>query len=170
MYQEHGIRPGAWGNAIDYWTRPNSTMLKYYVKVPGSKVRAGDFVVLWGHTGNPYGHIGVATGRSNTSSVEILEQNGSTGNGSGTGGDAIRTRYVPRSRVAGLIRRKSTTAPKQYVTVQRGWGLSNVAKTAGFKDWFLPTRWAYISKLNTGSLNWAKFNASLKPGQRVRVR
>lgn len=170
-YEVHKIPSGAWGNAIDYWTHPNSTMLRYFNRVGGSDARTGDVVVLWGLSGNPYGHIGVATGNKTATTVEILEQNGATGSGSGTGGNAIRTRYVSRSRVAGMLRRiVAAPAPVTYVTVQSGWGLSNVAKAAGFSDWWSPTRWAAITKLNTGSLNWIPYNSALKPGQRVRVR
>jgi len=169
-YEVYGIRSGAWGNAIDYWVRPNRTMLKYFSKVAGSNAKTGDVVVLRGHSGNPYGHIGIATGRLTGSQVEILEQNGSSGSGSGTGGNAIRTRFVDRSRVAGLLRRK-VAAPSlpQVVVAQRGWGLSHIAKAAKFKDWWSPLRWQAISNLNNGG-SWIKFNRSLKPNQRVRVR
>lgn len=68
---------------------------------------------------------------------------------------------------------KGAPAPKpagrKYVTVKSGWGLSSVAKAAGMRDWFLPTAWSRIAKLN-GSSNWRTFNAKLKPGQKVRVK
>jgi hypothetical protein len=105
--EERGLaKTGAWGNAIDYWRSPVSHVLAVCDKIPGSNAIEGDIVVLNGLAGNPYGHIGIATGNINARQVEILEQNGSTGNGSGTGGDAIRTRYVDRSRAAGLLRLK----------------------------------------------------------------
>ena len=112
IHEKHGApKTGAWGNAIDYWTRTNSNVLKYFTRVSGHNAKVGDIVVLHGLPGNPYGHIGIATGRSNATQVEILEQNGSTGKGGGTGGDAIRTRFISRSRVAGLLRPKTATAP-----------------------------------------------------------
>lgn len=56
----------------------------------------------------------------------------------------------------------------QFVTVQAGWGLSNVAQAAGYGDAGSSARWAAIAELN-GSNNWQAFNAALKPGQSVRV-
>jgi CHAP domain-containing protein len=100
----YGLKPGAWGNAIDYWNRTRPEVLQKFSKVYNSNAKEGDIVVLYGVNGNPYGHIGVATGGLTPESVEILEQNGSTGGGSGTGNDAIRKRFKPRYRVAGLLR------------------------------------------------------------------
>ncbi len=64
---------------------------------------------------------------------------------------------------------KPAPAAKKYITVQKGWGLSNVAQAAGFKDFGSSPRWAAIAKLN-GSNDWKKFNNNLKPGQKVRVK
>jgi hypothetical protein len=100
----YGIEAGAWGNAIHYWTRTAAPILTKFNQVSNSEAQKGDIVILWGVNNNPLGHIGIATGGSTPSQVEILEQNGQTGNGTGTGGDAIRVRYVARSRVAGLLR------------------------------------------------------------------
>lgn len=60
------------------------------------------------------------------------------------------------------------TAPKKYITVQKGWGLSNIATAAGYADAGSPSRWAAIAALN-GTENWEEFNAHLQPGQVVRV-
>lgn len=100
----YGLEPGAWGDAIHYWTQTNQTLLTKFYQVSNTEAQKGDVVILWGLAGNTYGHIGIATGSLTATQVEILEQNGSTGGGTGTGGDAIRTRYVDRSRVAGLLR------------------------------------------------------------------
>lgn len=171
-YEVYGVASGAWGNAIDYWTRPNGTMLKYFDKIAGTNAKKGDVVVLWGLAGNPYGHIGIASGKSTPTHVEIWEQNGSSGNGQGQGGDRIRLRMIPRTRIAGLIRRKvaAAPAPVQHIIVKSGWGLSHVAKAAGFKDWWSPARWIAITKLNGKGTNWVAFNRSLKVNQKVRVR
>lgn len=106
MAEEKGLKPGAWGNAIDYWYSTNSTVLKHYDKIATNNFRAGDIVILKGVNGNPYGHIGIASGASRPYYRQILEQNGSSGNGSGTGGDAIRERYIPTWRVLGVLRPK----------------------------------------------------------------
>jgi hypothetical protein len=111
------IEPGAWGNAVDYWTSTNPTLLPLVARIQNSDTQTGDIVVLWGLPGNSYGHIGIATGNSNSTQVEILEQNGSTGGGTGLGNDAIRTRFVDRSRVAGLLRPVAVPVrtPKDYM-------------------------------------------------------
>lgn len=105
MFECFGLpRGGAWGNAIDYWTKPVTPVLEKFYKVASSAAMQGDIVVFNGLPGNPYGHIGTATGGLTATQVEILEQNGSSGNGDGVGGNAIRTRWTDRSRVAGLLR------------------------------------------------------------------
>lgn len=109
MYSHFGIPNGALGNAIDYWTRTASVILTKFNRVATTSVVKGDIVVLNGLPGNPYGHIGIATGNQTATTVEILEQNGSTGNGKGLGGDAIRLRSVPKSRIAGILRPKTVT-------------------------------------------------------------
>jgi hypothetical protein len=77
---------------------------------------------------------------------------------------------VPGSWINPADNGAAAPAPaKKYVTVQRGWGLSNVARAAGFKDYGSEARWAAIAKLN-GSGNWRAYNNSLKPNQKVRVK
>ena len=115
FYEEYGIGNGAGGvpSAISYWTNTPAGVLEKFDRVEGSSARNGDVVMLTGLAGNPHGHIGIATGSINDTKVEILEQNGSTGNGSGLGPDAIRTRWVDRSRVAGLLRPKAPAPTPQ---------------------------------------------------------
>jgi hypothetical protein len=109
----HGLDPGFWGHAIDYWTKTNPTLFTKFDRVHTSQVEQGDIVILNGLPGNPYGHIGIATGGlRDATTFEMLEQNGSTGSGTGTGADAIRTRFVERSRVAGVLRPKIITPGK----------------------------------------------------------
>lgn len=110
-HEVFGVAFGAYGNAINYWTTTAAAILAKFDKIAGSGAQAGDIVVLNGLPGNPDGHVGIATGNINATQVEILEQNGHTGNGSGEGEDAIRTRYVDRSRVAGLLRPKTAPSP-----------------------------------------------------------
>jgi hypothetical protein len=99
--------------AINYWTTTPQDVLQKFNQVSNSEAQKGDVVILWGLNGNPDGHIGWATGGLNPTQLEILEQNGQTGSGTGTGGDAIRTRWISRTRVAGLLRPVATpqTAP-----------------------------------------------------------
>lgn len=111
LAEVHGIRSGVWGNAIDYWTKPTKTLLASFEKVASTAARQGDIVVLHGLSGNIFGHIGIATGKSDGGNIEILEQNGSSGNGDGKGGNAIRKRMIPRPRVAGLLRKKAAAKP-----------------------------------------------------------
>ena len=109
MQEVNGIKSGAWGNAIDYWNKPNPTILKSFTKIATTNVEKGDIVIFRGINGNPYGHIGVATGNQTSSAVEVVEQNGSTGTGNGLGGNAIRTRYITKSRVPGILRPKTSS-------------------------------------------------------------
>lgn len=116
IYECYGINSGVSGNAIDYWFKTgingfNQILLSKFSKVANSEAKVGDIAVLHGMVGNTSGHIGIATGNINATELEILEQNGSTGSGDGLGGNAIRVRYVPRSRVAGLLRPHAAPSP-----------------------------------------------------------
>lgn len=104
IYECYGIAVGVSGNAIDYWNKPSAPLLTKFYKVSSTDAQKGDIVVLAALAAQPYGHIGIASGNQNGTDVEILEQNGQDGNGSGIGGDAIRTRYIPKSHIAGLLR------------------------------------------------------------------
>lgn len=169
MLETQKVPNGAYGNAADYWNRTNSAILKKYDKIAGSNAKQGDIVVLKGINGNPYGHIGIADSSAGVLTITILEQNGSTGGGTGLGRDAIRTRAVPRWRVLGLLRPKAPVATQSYLTVQLGEGLSHLAKRAGYNDFWSPARWEAITRLN-GTSGWRAYNASLKVGQKVRVK
>lgn len=57
----------------------------------------------------------------------------------------------------------------EFVTVQRGFGLANVAQVAGYPDWDTQGRWADIARLN-GSGDWNAFNNGLITGQVLRVK
>ena len=108
IFEQTGVRPGAWGNAIDYWRSPNTQFISLYQRV--TNPQAGDIVVLKPVDSAPShsaGHIGIY----DSGSVALLEQNGSTGSGNGKGGNAIRIRTIPASRVVAIYRRKVTPAP-----------------------------------------------------------
>jgi hypothetical protein len=106
-YGVHGER----GNAIDYWNNPSPVLLTKFTKIATQDVHRGDIVILNGLAGNPLGHIMVGTGNDGPTEFEGLEQNGQTGDGTGTGGDAIRTRYVQKVRIAGVLRPIVVAAP-----------------------------------------------------------
>lgn len=130
----YGLQPGAWGNAIHYWTRTAQPLLTKFYQVSNSEAQKGDIVILWGVNDNSLGHIGIATGGLNSTQLEILEQNGQTGNGTGTDHDAIRTRWVARSRVAGLLRPAAVPQPApnpitQYQPTARKEWLTNKQPT-----------------------------------------
>lgn len=110
LKEDFGIPSGVSGNAIDYWNHTSPALLAHFDKVAGSQASQGDIVVFNGLPGNPYGHIGICDSED-SANITILEQNGADGNGSGAGGDAIRTRAIPRSRVAGVLKPKSSPAP-----------------------------------------------------------
>lgn len=56
-----------------------------------------------------------------------------------------------------------------YLVVKAGEGLAALAKRTGYADYNKESRWAAIAKLNKSG-DWRTYNASLKPGQRVRVK
>jgi hypothetical protein len=113
--------PGGGGvpSAITYWTGTPNDVLGKFIRVGSSDAQKGDVVILWGLAGNEHGHIGIATGQQTGTQVEILEQNGYTGNGSGEGGDAIRTRFIDKSRIAGLLRPITAAATPPFTVVDR---------------------------------------------------
>lgn len=157
-----GFQPGAWGHAVAWGYTTNVNVRKYFNHVTGSP-KAGDILVYGATIGNPYGHIEIYLGAGLS-----LEQN-----------RGYDFKVHVRPRLGGyyrILRRKTSTAKpapkpavKRYVIVAKGWGLSDVAKKAGYKDYYKSARWSAIAKLN-GSSNWGTYNAKLKPGQKVRVK
>lgn len=103
MYQCAGVAVGVRGNAIDYANSPTPAFVNATVRVTdGSKV-PGDILVFAGNAGNPFGHIALRDDNVDM----MLEQNGYTGNGSGTGKDAIGVyRTIPYNRVVAVYRIK----------------------------------------------------------------
>lgn len=87
---------------VDFFTNPDPQVATHFDKLGGSDILAGDIILLH----NPE-HIVIATGNLNSVSFEALEQNGQTGDGSSQEGDFIRTRYIERERIDGLLRVKS---------------------------------------------------------------
>lgn len=162
LREEDGIKSGVWGNAIDYWVKPTPTLLKKYYKIRSSAVKRGDIVVLRGLPGNPYGHIGIATGVIDGNYVEILEQNGATGTGTGVGGNAIRKRKVLRSRIPGILRRRPLVAPVAKpvrYNVVSGDTLSGIAHRHGttwqrLVDWNKATYPSLVSNPNFIAVGW----------------
>jgi len=61
----------------------------------------------------------------------------------------------------------------KFVTVQDGWGLSNVAKAAGLPNPGSPDTWAYVYHLNPGyrgATDWDSLNKRMGSGDILRVR
>lgn len=185
----YGLRSGVNGNAIDYWNKPTATLLSKFDKVATKEPKAGDIVVLNGLPGNPYGHIMLAI-----NSTTGLEQNGSSGNGSGVGGDAIRTRAIPKSRIAGVLRPKAaapapkpTPAPAGVYKVQKGDTFWALEKRFGMAEGTAPAPTYTVKSGDTLSAiasrygkTWQQLHAwnravigsdanKIKPGQVLRV-
>lgn len=118
-----------------------------YVKV-GQKVKRGQKLAKMGHTGytipaGPNGrhlHYWIYTGTGYKYPPNLYK-------------DKFRV-YVPKPKT---------------VTVKAGWGLSQVAKAAGYKDWWSPSAWIRIARKNGYGTNWVKMNRALKPKQKVKV-
>lgn len=112
----YGITSGVWGNAIDYWYNPKAPLLQKFDKLATTNCQPGDIVVLFGLNGNIYGHIGICD-HQDANNVWMFEQNGATGNGSGTGKDAPQVwRSVPKTRIAGILRPKPSQPAPPPVT------------------------------------------------------
>jgi CHAP domain len=110
VYECYGLGSGIWGNAIDYWTHTSPPLLTKFDMVSTTDCRQGDIVVLYGLSGNPYGHIGICDSQSG-GAVQLLEQN-AVGGGDGSGRNAIGVyRDIPKSRIAGVLRPKSAPVP-----------------------------------------------------------
>lgn len=118
MHDEFGLPFGAYGDAVNYWQTTHPVVLTKFDRYASQDPKQGDLVVLAGVNGNIFGHIGISTEDwPGGDTVEILEQNGSTGNGLGKEKDRIRKRRVPRSRIMGLLRPKKAIpiSDKSYV-------------------------------------------------------
>jgi hypothetical protein len=121
LIEEFQVGNGSYGDAAQ-WATPNGA-LKAALDKAGlehwdtKSVEPGDIVPLAGVNGNKDGHIGIATGNQDGNQFELLEQNGSTGNGKGEGNDRIRTRWIPKSRILCLYRHKSVSAAAQAAQV-----------------------------------------------------
>lgn len=74
-----GIKPGAWGNAKDYFENFTNLPLKNYFKrivnTPDLIPQKGDIVVWGTGLGNKYGHIAIATGEGKTSKFYSYDLN-----------------------------------------------------------------------------------------------
>lgn len=151
LIDEFGIPNGAYGNARQWWESPAFNVLSKFEKVETKDVKAGDVVILKPADNQPRhsnGHLGLATGVQTDSTVEILEQNGSTGTGDGEGKNQIRKRAVPKHRMYGVLRPKATPLPpvpqpptpppaaelRSHVVV-KGDSLSKIAKQFGLPSW-----------------------------------
>lgn len=77
-----GIKPGAWGNAKDYWNNLNRPgMAEHFYRVqntPDLIVQKGDIVVWGAMPGNPYGHIAIGLGEGDVNGFQSLDQNWGT--------------------------------------------------------------------------------------------
>lgn len=95
------IKPGAWGNAKDYWNNLNkANMSDYFYKVPNTRdlvVQRGDIVVWGAMSGNPYGHIAIGLS-GDINHFTSLDQN--------WGSNYVREIYHNYDRVLGVLRPK----------------------------------------------------------------
>ncbi len=169
------IKPGNGGKVFDnapseYWTK-----IKNNPKDPNLIPKKGDIVCYPGRASNAwFGHIAVVESASKVG-VTVIQQDGFLQKPAHRKYISYAS-YLPmgwlRPKVSDQKPAAKPAPVKQkavYVTVKKGWGLSHVAKAAGFKDAGQSSRWQAISKLN-GNSDWRKFNAGLKPGQKVRVK
>src|SRR5689334_16229605 len=69
LKEVHGIHATYWGEANEYWTKPNPALLSAFNKLESQEVQEGDIVVT-------SDHIAIGTGNTNSVQAEVLEQNG----------------------------------------------------------------------------------------------
>lgn len=95
------IKPGAWGNAKDYWNNLNkANMNNYFYKVPNTRdlvVQRGDIVVWGAMSGNPYGHVAIGLS-GDINHFTSLDQN--------WGSNYVREIYHNYDGVLGVLRVK----------------------------------------------------------------
>nr|DAI60345.1 MAG TPA: Endolysin [Caudoviricetes sp.] len=96
-----GIKPGAWGNAKDYWNILNrANVSDYFYQVPNTRdlvVERGD-IVVWGEmSGNPYGHVAIGLS-GDINHFTSLDQN--------WGSNYVREIYHNYDGVLGVLRVK----------------------------------------------------------------
>lgn len=74
-----GLKPGAWGNAKDYYENFNNLPLKnVFTRIANNSSfvpQKGDIVVWGAGLGNTYGHIAIATGEGNASTFSSHDLN-----------------------------------------------------------------------------------------------
>jgi CHAP domain. len=106
LYEMYGIGSGVWGNAADYWDKPTAALLTKFDKVSGTPQQGDILIFKRSATNGNAGHIAWAN-----SNVEMLEQNGGTGSGTGLPayGDQIRIRNIPTANLLGILRPKGNT-------------------------------------------------------------
>lgn len=103
------LKPGAvghTGSAKDVFIYSDSMLSSKEVQriknQPKLAPPQGAIIVFNSTSKNKYGHIAVVD-KSDLKNVIVLEQNGSTGNGSGEGNDAIRLKTYDYSNVLGWL-------------------------------------------------------------------
>lgn len=96
-----GIKPGAWGNAKDYWNNLNKPgMADNFYQVPNTRdlvVERGDIVVWGAMSGNPYGHVSIGLS-GDINHFTSLDQN--------WGSNYVREVYHNYDGVLGVLRVK----------------------------------------------------------------
>jgi hypothetical protein len=158
IFDKFAIPVQPMGNALRWWTHTNPVLLSKFDRIATQLPQRGDIVPLHGLRKNSYGHIVICLTAQQNGLFLALEQNGATGDGDGIGGDEVRKRLIPTTRIAGVLRPKSSHTPvlHSYYTIRKGdtfWGLE--------RAWGLKT-----GTLTT--LNPTLIPRTLQIGQRIR--
>lgn len=105
LHDDFGIPYGAYGDAINYWNHTAGAILVKFDRIATTDIQEGDIVVIKPN------HIGIATGVQDAATFQMLAQNGGSGNGDGSGQNAIRIQVIRKSSIAGVLRPKAAAAP-----------------------------------------------------------
>ena len=143
--------------------------LDKYIKADAPKPTPAPSAPTYRLNRNVHGFMNAANAKAHKSAVNTVKAGTYYIFNKASGMINVTTKKgVPGSWINPADNTGSSAPSKKYVQVRSGWGLSSVAKAAGFRDYGSSARWAAIAKLN-GSNNWQTFNRNLKPGQKVRV-
>lgn len=165
------LKPGAWGNAVDYYTNFNahSTLVACFDRIANNPTFVplqGD-IVVWGTKTGKYGHIAICTGNGNTSWFESFDQNWP----SGSKCKNVKHTYTG---VLGFLRPKSRGKLFDYPTLKNGKTVTLTYVRGVYKGAGANTGRKRVSELSADGKKNAvstvsNYNAYLKKGSKVTV-
>lgn len=166
-----GLKPGAWGNAVDYYIGFNNhnSLVNSFDKIANNPTFVplkGD-IVIWGTKIGKYGHIAICTGSGNASWFESFDQNWPNGSKC----KKVKHTYTG---VLGFLRPKVRGKLFDYPSIKNGKTITLNCIRGIYKGAGASTGRKRVSDLTVdGKKNAvstvANYNAYLKKGSKVTV-